>query len=310
MSMPSVVPQESGSITRYQLGLLLVTLSAVAWSTAGFFTRLIPLDAWTTVFWRGIFGTLAGLVFIMLRERRGTWRAFSGMGWIGILLSLLSMAGMLTFLTALKLTTVAHVSIVYATTPFMAAGLAWLAMRERVSPATLVASAFALCGVALTVINGFGEGDIGGDVLALCMTLLMAIMIVAVRRTKIPVPMLPAACLSALLSCLISLPFASPLSASPVDLFNLVLFGISNMVLGLILFMIGARLIPAAQTALIGALDAPLAPIWVWLAFGETPKLTTAIGGGVVLLSVLGHILYENKRSRGMPPHIPTPEHL
>ena len=72
--------------------------------------------------------------------------------------------------------------------------------------------------------------------------------------------MLPAACLSALLSSLVSLPFAAPWSASPLELVDLALFGISNMGLGLILFMIGARLIPATQTALIGALDAPLAP--------------------------------------------------
>jgi hypothetical protein len=34
-------------------GILLITLSAVAHSSAGFFTRLIHLDAWTMLFWRG-----------------------------------------------------------------------------------------------------------------------------------------------------------------------------------------------------------------------------------------------------------------
>jgi hypothetical protein len=37
----------------YRLGALCVTVSAVAWSTAGLFTRLIPLDAWTT--WRACY---------------------------------------------------------------------------------------------------------------------------------------------------------------------------------------------------------------------------------------------------------------
>jgi hypothetical protein len=39
-------------------GLTLVVLSAVAFSTAGFFTRLIEVDVWTMLFWRGLFGGL------------------------------------------------------------------------------------------------------------------------------------------------------------------------------------------------------------------------------------------------------------
>ncbi|MBU7009015.1 hypothetical protein Ga0451573_003998, partial [Peptococcaceae bacterium DYL19] len=40
------------SAAGYRLGLVFVTGSAVAWSTAGFFTRLIQLDSWTMLAWR------------------------------------------------------------------------------------------------------------------------------------------------------------------------------------------------------------------------------------------------------------------
>ncbi len=80
------------------------------------------------------------------------------------------------------------------------------------------------------------------------------------------------------------------------DLFHLALFGVSNTGIALTLFMIGARMLPAAQTALIGVLDAPLSPIWVWLAFGEVPTDATIIGGCLVMAAVLGHILYEQRR--------------
>jgi drug/metabolite transporter (DMT)-like permease len=164
----------------------------------------------------------------------------------------------------------------------------------------MVASALAAFGVGLVVKNGLGEGSVYGDALALAMTVFMAAAIVIVRRATVTIPMVPAACLSALLSCFVSLPFAAPMSATPIDLGYLVIFGASNMGLGLILFTSGARLIPAAQTALIGVLDAPLAPIWVWLAFGEVPKLSTIVGGSVVLFAVVGHILYETKK---LEPH-------
>ena len=40
------------------LGTVLLAASAVAYSTAGFFTRLITVDAWTLLFWRGVFAGL------------------------------------------------------------------------------------------------------------------------------------------------------------------------------------------------------------------------------------------------------------
>ena len=45
--------------------------------------------------------------------------------------ALVSAFGMLCFITSFRLTTVAHVSIIYATVPFLAAGIAWFVMRER-----------------------------------------------------------------------------------------------------------------------------------------------------------------------------------
>ena len=42
----------------YRLGLIFVTASAIAWSTAGLFTRIISLDVGTMLVWRGVFGAL------------------------------------------------------------------------------------------------------------------------------------------------------------------------------------------------------------------------------------------------------------
>jgi len=60
----------------YRLGLVLVTGSAMAWSAAGFFTRLLTLDSWTMLAWRGLFGALGiALVILMLQGRRA-WAGF------------------------------------------------------------------------------------------------------------------------------------------------------------------------------------------------------------------------------------------
>jgi drug/metabolite transporter (DMT)-like permease len=73
-------------------------------------------------------------------------------------------------------------------------------------------------------------------------------------------------------------------------LLQLALFGLVNSAIGIALFTLGARLIPAIETGLIGALDAPLAPVWVWLAFAETPGRNTLLGGILVFGAVLAHV--------------------
>ena len=53
------------------------------------------------------------------------------------------------------------------------------------------------------------------------------------------------------------------------------------------LLTFGMRRVGATEGALIGLLDTPLAPFWVWLAFNEAPPLASLAGGGVVLAAVL-----------------------
>lgn len=276
------------SLSKYQLGLVLVTGSAVAWSTAGLFTRIIPVDIWTMLAWRGLFGALGIAVVIFSVQRSGAWASLLRMGWPGWLFAIVSAIGMVLFISSLKHTTVAHVAVIYATVPFVAAALAWFVMSERPTASAIIASAAALAGVALMVGLG-GDGNLFGDFLAFGMTLSLAVMMVIARRFQ-GIPVMPAACLSALLSGLACWPVGAPLSVSGSELLLLALFGLVNSAVGLALFTLGARLLPAIETALIGALDAPLAPLWVWLAFGETPSATTIAGGGIVFVAIVGHM--------------------
>ena len=112
------------------------------------------------------------------------------------------------------------------------------------------------------------------------------------------IPTLAAATLSAALSALVALPLAGDPTAYPTGIWiALILFGLVNSALGLALFTLGARLLPPIESALIGALDAPLAPIWVWLAFGLAPDSFTILGGMIVFGAVLAHILGQRQRA-------------
>lgn len=283
-------------MSAYARGLVLTTLSAIAWSTAGFFTTLIPLDNWSLLVWRGLFGA-GGILVVMAFMRRGRLRAdFRALGLPGWLLAITSGAGMVCFITALTRTSVAHVAVIYGTAPFIVAGLGWWILRERPARPALAAALAALAGVSVMVLPGMTDSaGLLGDLLALGMTVAVALMMIVAKRFP-GIPMLAAAALSALLSALVAVPFLEPVSYPPLVWMELAAFGLVNSALGLALFILGSRLLPAIETALIGALDAPLAPIWVWLAFGIFPDDDTLLGGLIVFAAVAAHILGQRQR--------------
>ena len=273
------------------IGIALVLSSAVAWSTAGFFARMVPVDIWIVVFWRGIFGGLSIAVLAMIERRRFGFdfqRAFS---LAGIALILISATGKIAFLYALQNTTVANVTVLYATLPFMTAILAWLWFREKAERRTLIGSLVAGIGVLITVAGstGLGGGHILGDLAALFMTLTMALMTVIMRRHR-DVPMLEAAALSGFAAAMVAFPMAEPFSIVTTDILWLALFGLVTQGGGLGIYTMGARRLPSAQAALLSASEVPMSPLWVWIFFSEVPAQETFIGGALVLAAILWNI--------------------
>src|SRR5437660_575767 len=111
---------------RHGLGVLLTTASAVAYSSAGFFTRLIHLDAWTMLFWRGLFAGVMILCVIVVQERGRTVAAIRAIGRPGFAAALCSTAATILYLNAFRRTSVADVAVIFAAAPFVTAGLGWL----------------------------------------------------------------------------------------------------------------------------------------------------------------------------------------
>jgi drug/metabolite transporter (DMT)-like permease len=295
MSAASVVAMTGGRNQSWQ-GVTLVVLSAFAFSTAGFFTRLIDTDVWTMLFWRGLFGGLFIAGYIVWRERAGSVLAFRRIGRAGLVAAGCSTAATICFVNALRETTVADVLVINATAPFMTAGLAWAWTGARERWTTLAASLVALLGVVVTVGAALSTGHLFGNFLALLMTILISAMMVVIRRYR-GVSMLPAAALSAFLCALVVWPWAEPAGVTAWNFFYLALFGTTQFGLGLLLLTTGTRLISATRSALVGALETPLAPALVWLAFDEVPPLATCLGGAIVLAAVVGDLLITREKS-------------
>ncbi|KAK6022045.1 putative membrane protein [Ostertagia ostertagi] len=279
------------------VGTVLLGASAAAYSSAGLYTRLIDLDAWTMLFWRGLFGGLFLAGMVAWRERGRVGQAVLAIGRDGMLIGFGSALATVCFLNALRLSTVADVLVIDATIPFVTAGMAWLVLREHEDRITLAATLAAVAGVAVMMGAAEAGGRLPGNVLAFGMVVLMSLVLVLIRRNP-GVSMLPAVGLSAFLCALIVLPFAKPLAVSTRELLLLALFGASQFGLGLLLLALGTPLVSATRGALIGVLQTPLGTFWVWLALGEAPAPATLAGGVIVVAAVVCDIAIGRPREK------------
>ncbi|MCY1126925.1 EamA family transporter [Frigidibacter sp. RF13] len=266
-------------MTRHQAGVLLVLASTLPFALAGIYTRAIAADVWTVLAWRGAVGGGIILIYALWREGRAR------MGLPGWRIALVSALASAAFLGAFRATHVANVALIYTLAPFVAAGLDWLARGERPRREVMRAALLSLGGVLLVVGGGLGQGRVAGDLMALAMTVLMAMTMILIRRGE-GVPVLRAMAAAALPLGFAGLAFGDPLSVSVRDGMLLAAFGLS-FALATILLTEGARRIPPAEVAFLGGADVPIAIGLAAVLLGEWPPVLTWIGGSVVLFAVV-----------------------
>jgi drug/metabolite transporter (DMT)-like permease len=134
-----------------------------------------------------------------------------------------------------------------------------------------------------------------GDLMSFGMVLAMAA-IILIARARPHLPALAAGIVSAIWAPMVCIPFATLSGLTLENLGLMAAFGLINSTLGFALFIFGARRVTPVETALMGALEVPITPLWVWLVFDETPTGPTLAGGALVLAAVLGHILWTSRR--------------
>lgn len=275
-------PRPSAPLS-HMAGVILVCVSAIVFSSAGIFTKGVEANAWSVIFWRGLGAAVLSLAYLLLRG--GLRDEISRFGWVALLAAVVAASGTAAFIPAFKLTSVTNVVLIWATAPFVAAILAWLFIGERPGVKIILTSLLALVGVGLTLRGSVGSGHLAGDLLAMWMTLMMALFYVIYRIWPDTPTVLP----NVLSSVILLVPgwlLGAPMATSRPEIGILLIFGLVFAVASVTLTE-GARRIPAAQTALLGALETPLAPIWAWLLLSELPTIWAVVGGVLVMLAVI-----------------------
>jgi drug/metabolite transporter (DMT)-like permease len=282
--MPAVVETPR---SRTERGQLAIALAAVVWSTAGVIQRQLSVSVATQVGGRALFAVVALGGYVAVVERGRVRAACRSVGRAGVAFAVCMAVSSGAFIIALNHASVAQVLFIQAIAPVLAALLGRVFLGERMSMRAVAAMALALLGVGVMV-GSPGGGSALGDGLSLLMAVGFAAAIVIARHRR-DVSMAPATALAQLILLIAALPFmvSGGVQVGVSDVLWLALFGAGQIGLGLILLTIGARLIPAAEVAMISLLEVVLGPFWVWLAVGQRPSVGTVIGGVVVVAAVI-----------------------
>ena len=77
-----------------------------------------------------------------------------------------------------------------------------------------------------------------------------------------------------------------PLMLTVNDAAIAVAMGVFQVGVGLAIYTIGSKVVPAVQLTLLSMTEVILGPFWVWLFLGETFGVYTLIGGVILMLAI------------------------
>jgi len=276
-------------VSDHARGVFITAAGVVLISPDALLLRLVSVDPWTVLFWRGLgmFAVLA--LFTWARDGR---RMFTLMrqGWpFGLLISLAFAICQTAFVQAIALTNVANVLVIVSATPLVAALLSRVLLGERLARRTAVAIGVGMAGVLVTVSGGLG-GVVTGDLVALLVPLGIATAFTLPRVLRLENAW-PYYAFAGLLTSGFAFPAAAPLAPGGLDILWIALIVLLVSPVSFAMIATGPRYIPSAEVSLLLLLETVLGPLWVWLGVGEAPTARAWLGGAVLLATLVWHSL-------------------
>ena len=262
---------------------------------------------WQYLFARGIVIFLLLNVYLILEEGMDFYKNYLKIGMSGIIGGVGLGTAMMTFIWSITNTTAAITLLCLAAMPYHTALLGFLFLKEKISVHVWIAIFVASIGVAIMATGSSSLGSINGLIFGLASAFGFSIFSVSLRWRK-ETPKFTTVAIAGLFCCLFSLVVILQndlnfLSSSK----NEGLFALHGtfVCLGLILYSIGSKAIPAAELTLLSLTEVIGGIFWVWIPiFGinEIPTNNTIIGGFLIFMAITYYslVIKNNRRFIGL----------
>ena len=268
----------------YRKGVLIVAAGALLYAPDSLMLRLMNMEQWPTVFWRGLLG--GGLVTLgyFAVYRLDLWRRWVMLGLPAIWFLVAYVITTLCFVYAIRETSVANTLFIVSISPVFSALISWAVLGEKPDRRTIRTIILALIGVGVIA---WGAEDGGpntwhGDLAALGAAFFLASTFVIARSVR-PMSMSPLVGPGGLISALVASLFIADYSIPSGSIWPLLAMGLVIMPLATLCLTTGPRLIPAPEVSLLMLIEAVFGPLIIWWALSEYPGDFTLIGGAVIL---------------------------
>ena len=284
----------------------IVLLSGLVWSFGPYVVRHI--DQPETVPWQYLL-TRGSVIFILLNvylyanEGKNFINNYKKIGTSGLIGGLGLAGAMITFIWSITNTSAAITLLCLAAMPFITALLGFLFLKEQISLNVWIAIFIATIGIIIMSFGYNEQNSLLGLLLGLVSAVGFSVFSVSLRWRK-ETPKFTTVAIAGLVCFLVSLAVLyfkglNILSSGK----NESLFAVHGTLvcLGMILYTIASKNIPAAELTLLSLTEVIGGIFWVWLpllGINEIPTTNTIIGGFLIFLSIFYYslIIKTNRR--------------
>ena len=268
--------------------LLLVLGAAILWSTGGLFIKATSLSAFELSFGRSL---LAAITIAIVTRHEGF-----GLNRVSAIAAVLYAALLILFVLATKLTTAANAIFLQYTAPVYVLILEPIFYKEKFRRRDLITVAVCLAGMSLFFVGKLRPQDLEGNLVALASGVCFALYFLLLRHSKArEVNRASSAIYGNLIALLVCAPAfwgAMRRGISSTDFACIAYLGIIQIGVAYILFTTAmARGLRSLDASIVGYIEPVLNPVWVFLFLGERPSGWAIVGGGIIIASVLAHML-------------------
>tara|TARA_B100001123_G_scaffold250331_1_gene279432 strand:- start:291 stop:1196 length:906 start_codon:yes stop_codon:yes gene_type:complete len=293
-----------------KIAIPIVLLAGILWSFGPYVVRHIDQAEtvpWQYLFTRGIVIFVILNVYLFFEEGNNFYKNYLKVGISGIIGGIGLGTAMITFIWSITNTSAAVTLLCLAAMPFITALLGFLFLKEKISTTVWIAIFVAAFGIIIMAFGNTEKNTLPGLIFGLVSAVGFSIFSVTLRWRK-GTPKFTTVAIAGLFCFLFSFAMiiindVNYLSSSK----NEVLFATHGTLvcLGLILYSIGSKNIPAADLTLLSLTEVIGGIFWVWLPWlgiNEIPSTNTIIGGFFIFMSIFYYsmIMQTNRRFIGL----------
>tara|TARA_B100002051_G_scaffold235821_1_gene236518 strand:- start:516 stop:1421 length:906 start_codon:yes stop_codon:yes gene_type:complete len=293
-----------------KVAIPVVLIAGLFWSFGPYVVRHIDEAQqvpWQYLFTRGIVIFLILNLFLYLEEGKDFFYNYKKVGISGLIGGVGLGIAMISFIYSITNTSAAVTLLCLAAMPFITALLGFMFLKEEISINVWVAISIAAVGILIMAIDNTGQNTVVGLIFGLLSSIGFAVFSTTLRWKK-ETPKFTTVAIAGLFCCFFS---GAMIVFNDLNFLstgkNHALFATHGTLvcLGLILYSIGSKHIPAAELTLLSLTEVIGGIFWVWvplLGINEIPSQSTIIGGFFIFLSIIYYslIIRTNRRFIGL----------